>query len=143
MIDGGDLYERADAIGKEAAKQTHMEVYKSSLIRLVRSKPIVDILQDNNLLIFIGPMKQRGFYVVIREEESGFVAHIEEVAKKSLDTGTILCPCGFGEYVARKEAATQYQGALAKHKIKSEIIHLPNPGTEEDMAVLFVPLFRS
>lgn len=143
MIDQGNLYERADAIGKKAADKTHKEVYESALVRLVRSKPIIDILQQHDISAFIGPMTRRGFYVVVREEEPGFVAHIEETVGKSLDTGTILYPCGFGEYVERLKEVEKYQKTLGIYGVKSEIITIPNPGTEEDMAVLYVPLFWS
>ncbi|AKM78410.1 MAG: hypothetical protein UY31_C0021G0007 [Candidatus Wolfebacteria bacterium GW2011_GWE1_48_7] len=138
-IDQGDLYERADAIGEKVGNKARKKAYNSALIRLQRSAPIIDILQRYDIPPFIGPTQQRGFSVLIQEEEPGFIAHVEKVAGKSLDAGTLLYPNGFGEYAGRLEAAKQYQRVLAHHEIEGEIINIPNPGTEEDLVVLYIP----
>ncbi len=118
-------------------------IYERVLRRLHRSVPIVDIFEQNGLLPFIGPLTQRGYEVIVREDQSEFVAPLEELAGKSLDTGTIIHPCGFGHHADRRIAVIGYRNALSNHNIPSKIITIQYPGTEEDAVVLYVPLFRT
>lgn len=114
------------------------DILKSVLLQLIRGERICAILEQGGASKFIGPMKQRGFYILVREEESERIEWIETVAGKRLNAGTIVSPCGFGERAPYLEAARQYQQILSAANIASELIKLPHDKIDA-VPILFVP----
>ncbi|EKD23604.1 MAG: hypothetical protein ACD_81C00213G0009 [uncultured bacterium] len=137
-IERGDLIERAEKIAQEAAKEAYTATRGPAQQRLLRSMPIIDILQRNDISPSTKPI-ERGFYVVVKEGERGFFERIEATAGMSLEDGTILYPCGFDGYKARLGEARRYYDILKAAGVESKIIPLPILGSGAKMAVLFVP----
>lgn len=123
----------------QMSKEIFDAVYDGILLRLERSMPITEIFDQHNILPFIGPLTRRGFDVIFREKDPLFVAHLEELAGKSLDDGTIMYLCGFGDYVNGLKEVARYEEALSKHQIPSERIVIRGTGTEESTIALYIP----
>lgn len=135
-----NILERADEIGKKAAKKAYEAAYKDALMRLRRSKPIIDALQQHHVKVFIDDhkKKQKGVRIVIEvgTAEKIFIDRIERITVRWLNHGTILFPCGFGKntYAEQLRIIVLCKETLAIHQITSEIITKP----EEGMVILFV-----
>lgn len=133
-------WEVAAKAGEDDNGKVFCKTYSRIVHYLMRTRPIVAILRRNNVAQFVGPNKKRGFQVIIRDEDPDLVAHIEESYGKSMESGSILMPIGFGEYMNRLKAVSEYQMVLAADGgIRSEIITIEYSRSEENHTALYVP----
>lgn len=134
----------AEGVATKAGEDRNGSVFCVTYARvahyLVRMRPIVEMLRRNDIPEFIGPLVQRGFHVVVREEDPDLVADIERNHGNPTEYGRIVMPIGFGEYSDRKDEAIRYQRVLiAEDGLKSDIVTIECPGSEEDLVALYIP----
>lgn len=134
----------AEVVAREAGEDRNGQVFCKTYVRvmhyLMRMDRVTAILKRGKLHEFIGPMEQRGFRIIVREEEPGLVSIIEQQCGRPTPEGGIVMPIGFGELQERMEEVLLYQQALLTGAdIHSEIITIKHPGTEEDHVALYVP----